>query len=208
MKTVCLFSDGSCLDNPGPGGWAYILEYGEHKKTASGGEAHTTNNQMELRAAIEGLKALKQPCRVKLYTDSSYVANAVNAWLEGWVKKNFKNVKNIPLWQEYLSASGPHEVEAIWVKGHAGHPQNELCDEMAREQAVKIKNSLKSDLIYSLDSASKVANLYGSYLARGDIKPLYELEKNIDKIDAKLLKEIANRYFNEKTSTTIILKKE
>ena len=75
MKTVCLFSDGSCLDNPGPGGWAYILEYGEHKKTASGGQAHTTNNQMELRAAIEGLKALKQPCRVKLYTDSSYVAN-------------------------------------------------------------------------------------------------------------------------------------
>ena len=145
MKTVCLFSDGSCLDNPGPGGWAYILEYGEHKKTASGGEAHTTNNQMELRAAIEGLKALKQPCRVRLYTDSSYVANAVNAWLEGWVKKSFKNVKNVPLWQEYLAASEPHEVEAIWVKGHAGHPQIELCDEMAREQAVKIKNSLKGE---------------------------------------------------------------
>ena len=100
---------------------------------------------MELRAAIEGLKALKQPCRVKLYTDSSYVANAVNAWLEGWVKKSFKNVKNVPLWQEYLSASEPHEVEAIWVKGHAGHPQNELCDEMAREQAVKIKNNLKGE---------------------------------------------------------------
>ena len=143
MKTVCLFSDGSCLDNPGPGGWAYILEYSEHVKRASGGEAHTTNNQMELRAAIEGLKALKQPCRVQLYTDSSYVANAVNTWLAGWVKKNFKNVKNVPLWQEYLTVSGPHEIEAIWVKGHAGHPQNELCDEMAREQAVKIKNSLK-----------------------------------------------------------------
>ena len=97
------------------------------------------------RAAIEGLKALKQLCRVKLYTDSSYVANAVNAWLDGWVKKNFKNVKNVPLWQEYLAASEPHEVEAIWVKGHAEHPQNELCDEMAREQAVKIKNSLKGE---------------------------------------------------------------
>ena len=145
MKTVTLFSDGSCLNNPGAGGWAYILEFNGAVKKDSGGAAMTTNNQMELTAVIEGLKALKEPCEVRLFTDSSYVANAVNAWLEGWVKKNFKNVKNVPLWQEYLVASEPHEVEAIWVKGHAGHPQNELCDEMAREQAAKIKNSLKGE---------------------------------------------------------------
>lgn len=140
MKQVCLFSDGSCLNNPGPGGWAYILEFNGHEKKASGGEAQTTNNQMELRAVIEGLKALKEPCLVQLYTDSSYVVNAINGWLAGWVKKDFKNVKNVPLWQEYLRASKPHRVHANWVKGHAGHPQNELCDEAAREAATKIQN--------------------------------------------------------------------
>ncbi|MFW5607069.1 MAG: RNase H family protein, partial [Campylobacter hyointestinalis] len=90
MKIVCLFSDGSCLGNPGSGGWAYILEYGGAKKSASGGKANTTNNQMELIAVIEGLKALKEPCEVLLYTDSSYVANGINLWLPGWVKKRFK----------------------------------------------------------------------------------------------------------------------
>ena len=139
MKQVCLFSDGSCLNNPGPGGWAYILEFNGHEKKASGGEAQTTNNQMELRAVIEGLKALKEPCLVQLYTDSSYVVNAINGWLAGWVKKDFKNVKNVPLWQEYLRVSKPHRVRANWVKGHAGHPQNELCDEAAREAATKIQ---------------------------------------------------------------------
>lgn len=140
MKTVCLFSDGSCLNNPGAGGWAYILEFNGASKKASGGEAMTTNNQMELRAVIEGLKALKEPCAVELYTDSSYVANAINLWLEGWVKKNFKNVKNVPLWQEYIEISRPHKVKAVWVKAHAGHPQNEMCDDMAREAATKIQN--------------------------------------------------------------------
>ena len=140
MKTVCLFSDGSCLNNPGAGGWAYILEFNGASKKDSGAEAMTTNNQMELRAVIEGLKALKEPCRVELYTDSSYVANAINLWLNGWVKKGFKNVKNVPLWQKYLEISKPHDVKAIWVKAHNGHPQNELCDDMARAAATKIKN--------------------------------------------------------------------
>lgn len=144
MKTVCLFSDGSCLNNPGAGGWAYILEYNGKSKQASGAEAMTTNNQMELTAVIMGLKALKEPCEVLLYTDSSYVANSINLWLDGWVKKGFKNVKNVPLWQEYLEISKPHDVKAIWVKAHNGHPQNELCDKMARDAAIKIKNGTEN----------------------------------------------------------------
>ncbi|MGG7074389.1 ribonuclease HI [Campylobacter sp. 9BO] len=139
MKTVCLFSDGSCLNNPGPGGWACILEFNGAKKELSGGESQTTNNQMELRAVIEGLKALKEPCNVKLYTDSSYVANSINSWLDGWVKKNFKNVKNVDLWQEYIQISKPHKVSANWLKAHNGHPQNERCDELARQEATKIQ---------------------------------------------------------------------
>lgn len=140
MKTVCLFSDGSCLDNPGAGGWAYILEYKNAVKKQSGAKADTTNNQMELRAVIEGLKALKEPCNVKLYTDSSYVANAINSWLSTWVKKSFKNVKNVPLWQEYIAAAAPHNISAVWIKAHAGHPQNEECDKMAKEAAQSIKD--------------------------------------------------------------------
>lgn len=140
MKIVSLFSDGSCLNNPGPGGWAFILEYNGASKEISGGERETTNNQMELRAVIEGIKALKEPCEIRLYTDSSYVANAINSWLFNWVKKNFKNVKNVPLWQEYLAVSKPHKVRAFWLKGHAGHPQNERCDQLAREQALKFQS--------------------------------------------------------------------
>ena len=142
MKTVCLFSDGSCLDNPGVGGWAYILEFNGHIKECSGGEENTTNNQMELRAVIEGLKALKESCNVKLYTDSSYVANSINKWLNGWIAKNFKNVKNVPLWKEYLEIAKLHKVEANWIKAHNGHPKNERCDDLARVAAIKIKDGL------------------------------------------------------------------
>ena len=141
MKSVKLFSDGSCLGNPGVGGWAYILEYGKFKKSQSGAKSETTNNQMELTAAIMGLKALKEPCIVELYTDSSYVANAINLWLGGWVAKNFKNVKNVPLWLEYLEVSKAHKITAFWVKGHAGHPQNEECDRLARNQAENLKKA-------------------------------------------------------------------
>ena len=140
VKTVTLFSDGSCLGNPGAGGWAYILRFNEAQKKESGGEAFTTNNQMELKAAIMGLKALKEPCEVRLFTDSSYVVNSINEWLANWQKRNFKNVKNIELWQEYLKISKPHKVIASWVKGHAGHPENEECDQMARDEAQKIKD--------------------------------------------------------------------
>lgn len=139
MKTVKLFSDGSCLGNPGVGGWAYILEYNKHEKKDSGAKEEATNNQMELTAAIMGIKALKEPCKIELFTDSSYVANAINSWLENWIKKDFKKVQNVALWQEYIKASSPHEVKAFWVKGHNGHTQNEECDKMARDAANKLK---------------------------------------------------------------------
>lgn len=139
MKSVCLFSDGSCLGNPGYGGWAYILKYKDYAKKEFGAKADTTNNQMELTAVIMGLKSLKEPCEVKLMTDSSYVANSINSWLDGWVKKNFKNVKNIPLWKEYLEVSSLHKVNAVWIKAHAGHPENEECDDMARNAALNLK---------------------------------------------------------------------
>ena len=139
MKSVKLFSDGSCLGNPGAGGWAYILQYGDAIKKASGAEAMTTNNQMELTAAIMGLSALKQPCRVELFTDSEYVVKAINSWLAKWVATDFKGKKNVDLWRRYLAAAAPHEIKASWVKGHAGHPQNEECDAMARAAAEAIK---------------------------------------------------------------------
>ena len=139
MKSVKLFSDGSCLGNPGTGGWAYILQYGDAIKKASGAEAMTTNNQMELTAAIMGLSALKQPCRVELFTDSEYVVKAINSWLAKWVVTDFKGKKNADLWRRYLAVAAPHEIKASWVKGHAGHPQNEECDAMARAAAEAIK---------------------------------------------------------------------
>lgn len=139
MKSVKLFSDGSCLGNPGAGGWAYILQYGDAIKKASGAEAMTTNNQMELTAAIMGLSALKQPCRIELFTDSEYVVKAINSWLAKWVVTDFKGKKNADLWRRYLAAAAPHEIKASWVKGHAGHPQNEECDAMARAAAEAIK---------------------------------------------------------------------
>ena len=139
MKSVKLFSDGSCLGNPGAGGWAYILQYGDAIKKASGAEAMTTNNQMELTAAIMGLSALKQPCRVELFTDSEYVVKAINSWLAKWVVTDFKGKKNADLWRRYLAVAAPHEIKAWWVKGHSGHPQNEECDAMARAAAEAIK---------------------------------------------------------------------
>ncbi|ASM39512.1 ribonuclease HI [Campylobacter sp. RM12327] len=140
MKIVKLFSDGSCLGNPGVGGWAYILEYNEYQKKDSGASEKTTNNQMELTAAIMGIKALKEPCKIELFTDSSYVANAINSWLNNWIKKDFKKVQNIELWKEYIKVSSIHSIKAFWVKGHSGHKQNEECDKMARDAANKLKN--------------------------------------------------------------------
>lgn len=144
MKKINLYSDGSSLGNPGPGGWGTLLVYNGKEKELSGGKELTTNNQMELTGVIEGLKALKEPCEVHVISDSSYVVKAINEWLKNWVKNNWKTaskkpVKNIDLWQEYLKVSKIHKIEASWVKGHAGHEENERCDILARTQAEMIK---------------------------------------------------------------------
>ena len=140
MKRVYLYSDGSSLGNPGPGGYCAILRYKDKERIVKGAESHTTNNRMELKAVIEGLKALKEPCIVEVYSDSSYVVRAINEWLRGWVKKNFKNVKNPDLWRDFLEAAEPHRIKAIWIKGHAGHEENERCDTIAKQMAMKIKD--------------------------------------------------------------------
>jgi ribonuclease HI len=134
---VDIFTDGACRGNPGPGGWAAILRYGETEKELSGGAAATTNNRMEMTAAIVALKTLKRPCRVRLYTDSRYVKDGITQWLRGWKARDWrtadkKPVKNIDLWQRLDAAAAPHQVEWIWVRGHAGHPENERADALAR----------------------------------------------------------------------------
>jgi len=139
MKKVQLFSDGSSLGNPGPGGYGGILRYKTTEKRYSGGEDNTTNNRMELKGVIEGLKLLKEPCSVEVISDSSYVINAINRWLANWIKKDFKKVQNVDLWKEYLQVSQPHKVHGKWIKGHVGHKENEICDMMAKDEALKIK---------------------------------------------------------------------
>ena len=137
VPEVEIFTDGACRGNPGPGGWAAILRYGEVEKELSGGERATTNNRMEMTAAISGLEALKRPCRVRLYTDSQYVRDGIMQWLPGWKAREWrtadkKPVKNVDLWQRLDAAAAPHRVEWIWVRGHAGHPENERADALAR----------------------------------------------------------------------------
>lgn len=139
MKHVTLFSDGSALGNPGPGGFGTILRYGKIERELSGGEPHTTNNRMELRGVIEGLKLLKEPCDVEIVSDSSYVVKGINEWLQNWIKRDFKKVKNPDLWREYITVSAPHRIHATWVRGHNGHPENERCDILARSVAEQIK---------------------------------------------------------------------
>jgi len=136
-KQITLYSDGSSLGNPGPGGYGGILEYQGRTKEYSGGEPHTTNNRMELRGVIEGLRLLKEPCEVEIISDSSYVVNGINKWLANWVAKNFVKVKNVDLWQEYITLAAPHNIRATWVRGHNGHPQNERCDILAKEEAMR-----------------------------------------------------------------------
>lgn len=138
MEEVTIYTDGACSGNPGPGGWGALLMYKDTKKEISGGKEDTTNNVMELTAVIEGLKLLKYPCKVKLYSDSAYVVNGFNQkWIYGWIKNGWKNsskepVKNKELWQELYNLTKVHEVEFIKVKGHADNEYNNRCDELAR----------------------------------------------------------------------------
>ena len=143
MKEVNIATDGACLGNPGPGGWAAILRYGGHERVLTGGAAMTTNNRMEVQAALEGLAALKEPCRVTIITDSRYLSDAISkGWLQGWSERGWrgsdkKPVKNIDLWQAMLPLLGRHEVRFEWVRGHNNHPENERCDALARAEAEK-----------------------------------------------------------------------
>ena len=137
LKTVDIFTDGACSGNPGPGGWGALLRYGETEKELSGGEAETTNNRMELMAAIASLEALKNPVHVRLHTDSQYVKNGITTWIHGWKKNGWKTsdkkpVKNVDLWQRLEASLKGHKVDWIWVKGHDGHAENERADALAR----------------------------------------------------------------------------
>jgi len=142
--TVELFTDGACLGNPGPGGWAALLRYKGNERELAGGEVMTTNNRMELMAVIEGLKALSRSCTVAVYTDSQYVQKGITQWIHGWRKRNWKTadkkpVKNADLWLALDAARGGHNVTWFWVKGHAGHPENERVDVLARAQAEQFR---------------------------------------------------------------------
>jgi len=144
MKKIHLYSDGSSLGNPGPGGWGTLLKYKNTVKELSGGKQNTTNNIMELTGVVEGLKALKESCEVEVISDSKYVVQGINEWLSNWEKNNWKTagkspVKNLELWQEYLAVSKKHTVSATWVKGHAGHIENERCDILAKNEAEKLR---------------------------------------------------------------------
>ena len=134
---VVIYTDGACRGNPGPGGWGAILTFGDKEKEICGGELATTNNRMELMAAIQALEALKRPCRVELHTDSQYLRNGITEWVANWKRKGWKTadkkpVKNVDLWQRLEAAAGRHAVQWLWVRGHDGHPENERADALAR----------------------------------------------------------------------------
>jgi ribonuclease HI len=146
---VVVYTDGACSGNPGPGGWGVILISGNHRKELHGGEPHTTNNRMELLAAISALEALKKPSRVELHTDSIYLRDGISKWIHGWQRNGWKTadkkpVKNAELWQRLLQAKAPHEVDWHWVKGHSEHVENDRADELAREGMKPFKKSARA----------------------------------------------------------------
>lgn len=141
MRSVTLITDGSCLGNPGPGGWAALLRYGEHSRELSGAAPETTNNRMEMTAVLEGLSALREPCRVTIEIDSEYVKKGITEWMAGWKRRGWKTaskqpVKNQDLWRSLDEAVARHDVRWRWVQGHAGHADNNRCDELARAAAM------------------------------------------------------------------------
>lgn len=150
LKHVEMYTDGACSHNPGPGGWAVLLRFGENEKTFTGGEEETTNNRMELMAAIMGLRALKEPCRVTLSTDSEYVKKGITEWLEnwkrnGWRTANRKPVKNQDLWLLLEKEIERHHIKWEWVKGHSGHIENDIVDELAKNEVIKLIKNRNSE---------------------------------------------------------------
>ena len=145
LTKIEIFTDGACKGNPGPGGWGAVIRAGKTERELSGGEKLTTNNRMEMTAAIEGLNALKRPCHVTLSTDSRYVMDGLTKWIKGWQRNGWrtadkKPVKNADLWQALLDAAAPHRIDWQWVKGHAGHPENERADRLASNAADAARN--------------------------------------------------------------------
>lgn len=145
LMQVIMYTDGSCLSNGnnGTGGYCALLQTPnkKHEKIIRGSESDTTNNRMEMTAIIEGLKAIKKPSEVTIYSDSNITVRAINEWLKGWQKKNFRKVANIDLWKEYLEVSQKHSVTAVWIKAHNGHLENELVDDIAKAEAIKLQAS-------------------------------------------------------------------
>jgi len=140
MKSVQLITDGACLGNPGPGGWAYILRFNAHTREMSGSNPHTTNNRMELTAVIEGLRAIKEPCKIEVVTDSEYVKNGITTWIHNWKRNGWKTaakkpVVNQDLWMDLDREAGSHDIRWTWTKGHADHEDNNRCDELATRAA-------------------------------------------------------------------------
>jgi len=150
LKYVEVHTDGACLGNPGPGGWAALLRHRGRERELAGGEAQTTNNRMELMAAIMALETLREPCQIILHTDSQYVRQGITLWMPNWVRRNWKTaggdpVKNRELWERLQAASERHRIDWRWVKGHSGDPDNERVDQLAREQAVSFRSPLPLD---------------------------------------------------------------
>ena len=148
MRSVKAYTDGACSGNPGPGGWGVVLQFGDHERELKGGESDTTNNRMELTAAIEALKALKEPCHIALTTDSTYVKDGITKWLSNWKRNGWKTaakkpVKNQDLWQQLEDCVAQHTVEWLWVKGHSGHPENERADTLANEGMSVLKGTTR-----------------------------------------------------------------
>jgi ribonuclease HI len=155
LKQVVIHSDGGCHGNPGPGGWAATLAHGGHTRELSGGAPATTNNRMELQAAIEALGALKEPCEIEFYTDSEYLRNGITGWLQGWKRNGWRTktkqpVKNEDLWRALDSAVTGHTIQWRWLKGHAGHAGNERCDQLANEEIAKVKKAFSSEQLKAL----------------------------------------------------------
>ena len=144
MKAIAIYTDGACQGNPGPGGWAAVLLHGEHRRELAGGVAATTNNRMELTAAIEALRSLKEPCAVELFTDSQYLRQGITGWIASWKRNGWKTtlkqpVKNDDLWRELDQLLAPHQIAWKWVKGHAGNEHNERCDLLAVAEIAKLR---------------------------------------------------------------------